>query len=86
MLEEYQFWSDKKTRFWLGVSIMMLIVSVLLFVGYGWILYQEKVQVSDQNSNPPSPPAATSNNAGDTSSTNALAPSLTPLPPATNPN
>jgi hypothetical protein len=86
MLEEYQFWSAKKTRFWFSVSVMVLITSVLLFAGYGWILYQEKVQVSDPNSNQPSHPAATPYNAGAAASTNALAPSLSPLPPATNSN
>ncbi|HLZ53191.1 MAG TPA: hypothetical protein VKS19_01815, partial [Verrucomicrobiae bacterium] len=62
------------------------IIIALLFAGYAWLLYQEKIQASAQNSNPPSHPAATAYIAGDSGSTNALAPSLSPFPSATNSN
>ncbi len=86
MLEEYEFWSAKKTMFWSRVLMMILITSLLLFAWYAWILYQEKVQHSDQNSNQQSQPTSTPYNVGDPHSTNGLAPSLSPLTSDTNLN
>jgi uncharacterized membrane protein len=86
MLEEYEFWSAKKTTFWSRVLIMILIISLLLFAWYAWTLYQEKVQHSDQNSNQQSQPTATPYNVGDPNSTNGPASSLSPLTSDTNLN
>jgi hypothetical protein len=85
-IEEYHFWSAAKKKFWIKVSMMIFAGIVLLFAAYGWILYQEKVQISDKNSDQHSNPPAALLNAGDIDSTNTSTSALSPLPMATNSN
>ena len=63
---------------------MVSILIVLLFAGYAWILYREKVQASDRTAHQPSNPAATPYDAVDASSTNASVSSLSPVAITTN--
>jgi hypothetical protein len=88
MIEEFHFWSTAKVKFVTQIVITILVIVFLLFVAYGWVLYQQKVKDSTVDSNhslQETPPAA-SINANSTDSTNASNSSLLPMPVPANPN
>jgi archaellum component FlaG (FlaF/FlaG flagellin family) len=87
-----------KDQFWVNVAIMLIITTVLIFAGIVGILIQQKIQVSNaiskQQANPAALPSDAGNspdpaailNAGDSASTNTLAPLLPPVISVTNSN
>ena len=78
-------------KFVTQIVITILVIVFLLFVAYGWVLYQQKVKDStvDSNHPPQSTPLSASivtNNADATNSLNTSDASLSPMPVPANPN
>lgn len=85
MIEEYHFWTTKKTMFVVKLSAAVF-VSLIAMVGISaWMLYHEKANESQVDTKQQSQPAAAAFD-NNPDSTNTAASSLSPLPPQPNSN
>jgi hypothetical protein len=88
MFEEFHFWRPEKVKFVTRILFTILVIAFLVFVAYGWILYQQKVKDSTMNANhqPQVTPPSTSTDANSADSTNSANSSLSPMPAPASPN
>jgi len=83
MVEEYNFWRTRKTKFVVRLSGAVFAVLIAIVGVWAWMLYHQKSKESQMDSNRPSDPAAAALESKP-DSTNTTASSLAPLPPESN--